>query len=114
MFVIPVVNIVLLITLNGVIPLLSGNNTSNLIHNNTHELSPLTWPPNDGYCRKSATCISHNVTCFGVPLPYSEISTDVVVQLFGNPELRYFKVGDPIVSKDCSLLKFIKYWLSEI
>lgn len=89
---IPVVNIVLLVTLNGVITLFSSNNSSNTISNNTHDLTPLTWPPNDGYCRKNASCISHNSTCFGVPLPYSEISTDVLVDMFKNPGLHDLKV----------------------
>ncbi|KAK6628415.1 hypothetical protein RUM43_002227 [Polyplax serrata] len=110
MFAIPVVNIVLLITLNGAIPLLSNNNTSNHVKNNTHELTPLAWPPNDGYCRKNARCVSHNSTCFGVPLPYSESSTDILVEVFNDSGLRNYRNLQQELKKWESLRKVPKCW----
>lgn len=90
---IPVVNIILMITINAAISLKSFNHTLSITKNNTRELSSLTWLSNDGYCRKSAECTSSNLTCFGVPLPYSDISSDVVVDLFKSPELQNFHVS---------------------
>ncbi|KAL0274722.1 UNVERIFIED_CONTAM: hypothetical protein PYX00_002782 [Menopon gallinae] len=109
MVVVPVVNVIFLITLNSAIPLF--NNSSNLvITNSSHELSPLAWPPTDGDCRRKATCVSHNATCFGVPLPYMETSTDVVSNLFQNHNLANFRVLEQDLQRWESLRKIPKCW----
>lgn len=103
MVVVPVINVIFLITLNTAIPLF--NNTSNLvISNSSHELSPLAWPPTDGDCRRKAICVSHNATCFGVPLPYMETSTDVVSNMFQNRNLANFRVS--LAFRDCAAARY--------
>ncbi|EEB12552.1 class D atypical G-protein coupled receptor GPRsmo1, putative [Pediculus humanus corporis] len=107
---IPVVNIILMITINAAISLKSFNHTLSITKNNTRELSSLTWLSNDGYCRKSAECTSSNLTCFGVPLPYSDISSDVVVDLFKSPELQNFHNLQQELNKWEILRKVPKCW----
>ena len=89
------VNLILLAGLSNVISFLNGGPQ---------------WPLNDKHCKRNATCVSNNFDCFGTPLPYSEISTEVVVELFNNTQLANFNYLSQDLNSWKSLRKVPKCW----